>query len=147
MRSTPSHLSQPNQTSQPSQASQANQAIYERVVTLCACGNLRIAARIITQRYDAFLQPSGLLITQFKLLGTLATQSAIALSPLAEGLALDPTTLTHDAPVSLPAHPFPPLRPSQAGAWNYAQEGVLGHHLALHGCHFCYSSLALSSCG
>ncbi|MBO0783244.1 MAG: MarR family transcriptional regulator [Ktedonobacteraceae bacterium] len=78
------------------QASQPNQAIYQQVATLCTCGNLRTTARVITQLYDAFLQPSGLLVTQFKLLGALAAHGAIALSPLAEQLALDPTTLARN---------------------------------------------------
>jgi len=42
------------------------------------------------------LQPSGLLITQFKLLGAVAVQDAIALSPLAQHLGLDPTTLARN---------------------------------------------------
>lgn len=51
---------------------------------------------MITQLYDTFLAPSGLLITQFKLLGAIAAHEAIALSPLAEQLALDPTTLARN---------------------------------------------------
>lgn len=78
------------------QASQQNQAVYQQVVTLCTCGNLRTTARVITQLYDEFLQPSGLLVTQFKLLGALAAHGSIALSPLAEQLALDPTTLARN---------------------------------------------------
>jgi DNA-binding MarR family transcriptional regulator len=78
------------------QASQQNQAVYQQVATLCTCGNLRTTARLITQLYDAFLQPSGLLVTQFKLLGALAAHGSIALSPLAEQLALDPTTLARN---------------------------------------------------
>jgi DNA-binding MarR family transcriptional regulator len=78
------------------QASQRNQAIYQQVATLCTCGNLRTTARVITQLYDEFLQPSGLLVTQFKLLGALAAHGSIALSPLADLLALDPTTLARN---------------------------------------------------
>ncbi len=78
------------------QASQLNQAVYQQVATLCTCGNLRTAARFITQLYDDFLQPSGLLVTQFKLLGALAAHGSIALSPLADLLALDPTTLARN---------------------------------------------------
>ncbi len=78
------------------QASQANQAVYQRVATQCTCGNLRTAARVITQFYDDLLRPSGLLITQFKLLGALAAQGPVAISPLAEQLGLDPTTLARN---------------------------------------------------
>ena len=78
------------------QIPQLNQAVYQKIATQCTCGNLRTAARIITQLYDAFLQPSGLLVTQFKLLGALAAHGPVALSPLAEQLALDPTTLARN---------------------------------------------------
>ena len=78
------------------QTSQLNQAIYQRVATLCTCGNLRTAAHVVTQFYDDMLRPSGLLITQFKLLGALAAQGPVALSPLAEQLGLDPTTLARN---------------------------------------------------
>jgi DNA-binding MarR family transcriptional regulator len=78
------------------QASQPNQAVYQQVATLCTCGNLRMAARVITQFYDDILRPSGLLITQFKLLGALAAQGPVVLSSLAEQLGLDPTTLARN---------------------------------------------------
>jgi DNA-binding MarR family transcriptional regulator len=78
------------------QTSQLNQTVYQQVATLCTCGNLRLVARVITQLYDDMLRPSGLLITQFKLLGALAAQGPVALSPLAEQLDLDPTTLARN---------------------------------------------------
>jgi DNA-binding MarR family transcriptional regulator len=78
------------------QTSQPKQAVYQQVATLCTCGNLRRAARVITQLYDDMLRPSGLLVTQFKLLGALAAHGSMALSPLAEQLALDPTTLARN---------------------------------------------------
>jgi DNA-binding MarR family transcriptional regulator len=78
------------------QTSHQKQAVYQQVATLCTCGNLRTTARVITQLYDEFLQPSGLLVTQFKLLGALAAHGSIALSPLADLLALDPTTLARN---------------------------------------------------
>src|SRR5215472_11487416 len=79
-----------------SEVSPSAQEAFERVMTQCTCGNLREAARVITELYDEFLQPSGLLITQFKLLGAVAAHGAIALSPLAEHLDLDPTTLARN---------------------------------------------------
>jgi hypothetical protein len=39
------------------------------VANTCACFNLRKASRTVTQLYDEILQPSGLLATQFTLLG------------------------------------------------------------------------------
>lgn len=77
-------------------AAEPARATFQRVVTQCTCGNLRKTARVVTQLYDEFLRPSGLLITQFKLLGAVAGQDGIALSPLAERLDLDPTTLARN---------------------------------------------------
>jgi DNA-binding MarR family transcriptional regulator len=68
----------------------------ERVAQQCVCANVRRAARAITNLYDDFLQPSGLLVTQFLLLGTLAAQPSIALTPLADKLGMDPTTLARN---------------------------------------------------
>jgi len=70
--------------------------VYYRVVALCTNANLRKTSRAITQLYDEFLRPSGLLGTQFRLLGAVAANSSIALTPLAEALALDPTTLARN---------------------------------------------------
>ena len=62
----------------------------------CACNGLRRAAREITQRYERALAPSGVKATQFPILVALGEGEAIALTPLAEGLALDRTTLTRN---------------------------------------------------
>jgi DNA-binding MarR family transcriptional regulator len=69
---------------------------YQRIAALCINANLRKTARAITQLYDEFLQPSGLLGTQFRLLGAAASTGPIALAPLAEELTLDPTTLARN---------------------------------------------------
>jgi DNA-binding MarR family transcriptional regulator len=69
---------------------------YKRVVSMCINANLRKTSRAITQLYDEFLQPSGLLGTQFRLLGAVASNDPIALAPLAEELTLDPTTLARN---------------------------------------------------
>jgi DNA-binding MarR family transcriptional regulator len=78
------------------QKPQPDPDVYNRVVTMCINANLRKMSRIITQLYDEFLQPSGLLGTQFRLLGAVASRSPIALAPLAEELTLDPTTLARN---------------------------------------------------
>ena len=62
----------------------------------CTCANLRKAARVVTQRYDAALQPSGLKATQFALLATLAKRGDLPLTQLAEALVMDRTTLTRN---------------------------------------------------
>ena len=73
-----------------------DQDIYSRVVTSCVCANLRKASRVITQMYDEILQPSGLLATQLILLVAIAANDSMAVTPLAEGLAMDPTTLARN---------------------------------------------------
>ncbi|MES0403379.1 MAG: MarR family winged helix-turn-helix transcriptional regulator [Hyphomicrobium sp.] len=65
-------------------------------VAACTCANLRKAARVVTQRYDAALQPTGLKTTQFTLLATLTKRGDLPLTHLAEALVMDRTTLTRN---------------------------------------------------
>ena len=60
----------------------------------CTCGRLRRAARALTQLYDDLMEPSGLRVTQFSLLRTLATQGPARMSDLAKTLLLDRTALS-----------------------------------------------------
>src|SRR3989442_13859604 len=60
----------------------------------CACGRLRRATRALTQLYDDLMAPSGLRITQFSLLGTLARNGTARISDLADSLLLDRTALS-----------------------------------------------------
>ncbi|MFA6311960.1 MAG: MarR family winged helix-turn-helix transcriptional regulator [Sterolibacterium sp.] len=62
----------------------------------CTFLRLRKLTRRITQRYEAHLQPSGLRITQFSLLATLAGADGMSISDLAGQLAMDRTTLTRN---------------------------------------------------
>jgi DNA-binding MarR family transcriptional regulator len=62
----------------------------------CACRNLRRSARAVTQLYDETLRPSGLRITQFTLLVAVAIREPVAITQLADTLALDRTTLARD---------------------------------------------------
>lgn len=62
----------------------------------CACFNLRRAARLVTQLYDAALQPSGLRCTQFSLLVGIQVNEPVSLSALAARLGMDRTTLTRN---------------------------------------------------
>ena len=55
-------------------------------VSACTCGNLRKAARVVTQAYDAALQPTGLKATQFTVLATLSKRGDLPLSKLADAL-------------------------------------------------------------
>lgn len=59
----------------------------------CLCLELRRAARILTQHYDAELRLSGLSVAQFGMLARLARMGNSIQMDLAEQLTLDPTTL------------------------------------------------------
>ncbi|UCE79739.1 MAG: winged helix-turn-helix transcriptional regulator [Nitrospiraceae bacterium] len=63
---------------------------------VCACFNLRKAARVITQLYDRRLAPSGIRSTQFSIMAVLAVHSPETLTRVAETLAMDRTTLTRN---------------------------------------------------
>jgi DNA-binding MarR family transcriptional regulator len=63
-------------------------------VPACTCGRLRRATRALTQLYDDLMEPSGLRITQFSLLRTLATHGSARMSELARTLLLDRTALS-----------------------------------------------------
>ncbi len=65
-------------------------------VAACTCANLRKAARVVTQAYDAALRPAGLKATQFTLLATLAKRGDAPLTRLADALVMDRTTLTRN---------------------------------------------------
>jgi DNA-binding MarR family transcriptional regulator len=54
---------------------------------------VRKAARQISRLYDAFLQPSGLRITQFLILATLNEQQSASVNALAERLDIERTAM------------------------------------------------------
>lgn len=60
----------------------------------CACASLRRAARIVTQRYEHQILPTGLKATQFTLLQALTLAPNISQGRLGDVLGLDSTTLT-----------------------------------------------------
>lgn len=62
----------------------------------CICGRLRMAARAVTQAYDAALAPSGLTVTQFALLAALYRLGPTAVGALAREMVMDRTTLTRN---------------------------------------------------
>lgn len=62
----------------------------------CACGRLRRATRALTQLYDDVMAPSGLRITQFSLLRTLARDGRLKISDLAARQLLDRTALSRN---------------------------------------------------
>ena len=62
----------------------------------CACSRLRRATRAITQLYDDALAPSGLRLTQFGLLRTLARRGTLTIKSLASEMLLDRTALSRN---------------------------------------------------
>ncbi len=63
---------------------------------VCLCTNLRRTTRAISNIYDAALAPTGIKITQFSLLRAVERNEPIAISELAEDMALDRTTLARN---------------------------------------------------
>ena len=62
-------------------------------VDQCHCFTVRKAARQISRLYDAYLQPSGLRITQFLILATLNEQQSASVNALAERLDIERTAM------------------------------------------------------
>jgi DNA-binding MarR family transcriptional regulator len=62
----------------------------------CACATARLAARTLTQLYDAALRDSGLEATQFALLMTLDKLGPCRQSALGERQGLDKTTVSRN---------------------------------------------------
>ncbi len=62
----------------------------------CACLNLRKATRAVSQMYDEILKPSGLKVTQFSVLATVAAQGPASMTALSRTLVMDRTTLTRN---------------------------------------------------
>ena len=61
--------------------------------TKCACTRVRRAARSLTDLYDQAIEPTGLKITQFSVLRTIARMGPVSISKLASEMALDRSTL------------------------------------------------------
>lgn len=62
----------------------------------CVCGNLRKAARAVTQLYDDALRPAGLRVTQFSILGATMAMEPVTVTRLAKATVTDRTTLTRN---------------------------------------------------
>lgn len=60
----------------------------------CACLNARKAARLLSQLYDAMLRPAGVRSTQLPLLATIGLRGPLAVTELADAVAIDRTTLS-----------------------------------------------------
>ena len=64
------------------------------VLAACICTNLRMAARVATQRFDRTLEPCGLRAAQLSLLLACAASGDGTAADIAERLSIDRTTLS-----------------------------------------------------
>ncbi len=62
----------------------------------CVCFNLRRAARLVTQKFDKALRPSGLKANQFSILMASYDQKGTLLTRMAKALGMERTTLTRN---------------------------------------------------
>ncbi len=67
----------------------------------CLCGNLRRAARAITQLYEEALRSMGLRSSQFTILQALSQTGEVSQGKLGEVMAMDSTTLTRTLGIML----------------------------------------------
>jgi DNA-binding phage protein len=72
---------------------QLDTAVLRELAEACTCTHMRKAARVITQFYETFLQPSGLRMTQFIVLVMIALSEQETVMQLAEKLAMDRSAL------------------------------------------------------
>ena len=70
-----------------------NAGVLPGTERICACTNLRKAARAIARFYEEHLAAAGLTATQFAVLRTVERKGRILLSRLAEELVMDRTSL------------------------------------------------------
>src|SRR5438128_1126971 len=73
-----------------------SQEQYKEMESLCACFNLRRAARAVTSHYDALLQPFGIKATQLAILVALKNLGPASMSALADTLVLDASSLSRN---------------------------------------------------
>jgi MarR family transcriptional regulator, organic hydroperoxide resistance regulator len=62
----------------------------------CLCAILRKATRVITKRYDEFLYPLGLKITQYSMLMNITRNRGITTTELSKVMLMDQTTVTRN---------------------------------------------------
>lgn len=83
----------------------AKQEARRPTVEDCLCFGARLAARRLTEFYEARLAPHGLNLPQFGLLGAIGEMREASISDLARRLELDPSTLSRT------------LRPIEENKW------------------------------
>ena len=81
-----------------SQAS-ALEDILEAQQGMCVCGNLRMAARLVTAYYDAALRPCGIEANQMTMLWVAHAEAAQPASHLAHAAGMDQSTASRNLAV------------------------------------------------
>ena len=71
-----------------------DRAAWAEAARICACFNLRRAARAVTRLFDEILEPGGVSATQFASLVVIYVEGAPTLPRLAKTLGVDRSTLT-----------------------------------------------------
>lgn len=79
-----------------SQTSETDISAIGQRLSECTLGNLRMAARVVTQVFDEMLQPTGIKSTQYGMLGAVAVLGPGTISRIAEKIAMDRTTFTRN---------------------------------------------------
>jgi DNA-binding MarR family transcriptional regulator len=70
------------------------QAFAAAAMPKCLCMNMRLATRRLVALYEARLEPSGLNISQFGIMASVAAEPDMTMTRLAQRLELSPSTLT-----------------------------------------------------
>jgi DNA-binding MarR family transcriptional regulator len=70
--------------------------IEQEIVNNCVCHKVRVAARSVTNAYDAALRPVRLRATQLAVLAAVGVDGSISITALADELGMDRTTLSRN---------------------------------------------------
>jgi DNA-binding MarR family transcriptional regulator len=70
--------------------------ISQEMTSVCACTQLRMAARVMTRLYDDALRGVGLRSSQLTVLAAIDTTETVSIAALSKTLAMDRTTLSRN---------------------------------------------------
>jgi DNA-binding MarR family transcriptional regulator len=82
----------------PRPSSAVDRLLRERAGT-CVCGNLRMAARLMTLHFDAALRPAGIEANQMAMLWVIHAGGALSSSAVAHGVGIDQSTASRNLTV------------------------------------------------
>ena len=89
----------PNYTEAGMSINAEDEKLRQEIGRICACFNLRRAARLVTQRYDEAVRELGLRSTQLSVLVAVLNLPDLSLSKMARMLGMDRTSLTRNLQV------------------------------------------------